>query len=72
MSYTDFDGTPLNSRFHWAKECPRIVEVNGAKYERMKYIHLNYQEQMTKFFDDLNQLTKGVSIQDLNHLFSNK
>ncbi len=27
MSYTDHDGTPLNTRIHWAKESPRSITV---------------------------------------------
>merc|ERR1712062_944909 len=68
----DFDGTPLNTRIHWAKESPRIIEVDGIQHKTMEYVHMNYAEQMTKFFNDLNQLTDGVSIQDINDLFSNR
>ena len=72
MSYTDFDGTPLNTRLHWAKEAPRYLEVEGLCYETMDYVHKNYENPMRTFFDDLNELTEGVSIQDLNSLFSNR
>ena len=72
MSYKDFDGTPLNTRIHWAKESPRFIEVNGEKYPTMEYVHMNYKDQMTTFFDDLDRLTEGVSIQDINSLFSNR
>ena len=30
MSYTDHDGSLLNSRVHWAKEMPRAVTVEGV------------------------------------------
>ena len=70
MSYTDFDGTPLNTRLHWAKEAPRFVD--GDQYEIMDYVHKIYENPMKTFFDDLNELTEGVSIQDLNDLFSNR
>ena len=72
MSYKDFDGTPLNTRVHWAKESPRIIEVSEIQHRTMDYVHMNYTQQMTKFFNDLNQLTDGVSIQDINDLFSNR
>ena len=72
MSYTDFDGTPLNTRLHWAKEAPRYLEVEGVQYETMDYVHKNYETPMKTFFDVLNELTEGVSIQDLNDLFSNR
>ena len=72
MSYKDFDGTPLNTRMHWAKEFPRIIEVDGIQHKTIEYFHMNYGKQMTKFFNDLNQLTDGVSIQDINDLFSNR
>ena len=32
MSYTDWDGSPLLSRVHWAKESPRSVTVQGVSF----------------------------------------
>ena len=71
MSYRDCDGTLLNSRIHWAKENPRIVDVNGHKEDAMKYWHMVYKDRMKEFFDVLNGLTEGVTVSDLNKIFSN-
>ena len=32
MSYTDHDGTPLLARFHWAKDVPREVTIQGVRF----------------------------------------
>ena len=71
MSYTDHDGTPLKTRLHWAKEAPRVVTVGSETRETVAYLQDVYRENMDKFFDILSQLTEGVSVADLNKLFSN-
>lgn len=71
MSYQDFDGTPLNCRTHWAKENPRSVYVNGEKEQTMRYWQKVYNVRMKEFFDDLDGLTEGVTVEDLNKVFSN-
>ena len=37
MSYTDHDGTLLNSRVHWAKEMPRAVTVQGVGFDTLNH-----------------------------------
>ena len=71
MSYKDFDGTPLNCRVHWAKESPKLVYLNGSKVEALDYWRRVYSDRMEEFFHVLDGLTPGVTIKDLNELFSN-
>ena len=71
-SYKDCDGTPLNARFHWAKEMPQSVNINGVQEDHKRYWDVAYGDRMKEFFDVLESLTDGVSVQDLNRLFSNK
>ncbi len=33
MSYKDHDGTPLNTRIHWAKESPRSITVGEFLFD---------------------------------------
>ena len=72
LSYTDYDGTPLNCRLHWGKENPRSISVDGEIEDPNKYWQKVYRDQMEEFFDVLDGLTEGVTIQDLYSLFSNK
>ena len=72
MYYRDFDGSLLNTRVHWAKENPRSIQVNGSKEDTIQYWQNIYQDQMQVFFDVLNELTDGVSIEDINKVFSNR
>ena len=72
MSYKDYDGTPLNTRVHWAEESPRSIIVGREKNDPIKYWHKIYSDRMKEFFDTLNELTEGVTIEDLNSLFSNE
>ena len=72
MSYKDYDGSPLKCRFHWAKENPRSVQVDGSKVDTLKYLQHVYMDQMNEFFDVLDGLTEGVTAKDLYNLFSNK
>ena len=72
MSYRDYDGSLLNTRVHWAKENPRSIQVNGTKEDPIKFWQQIYQDRMQEFFDVLNELTNGVTIEDLNRLFSNR
>ena len=71
MSYKDYDGTPLKSRIHWAKESPRSVTIDGTQYETIDYWHQLYAENMSKFFNILDGLNEDVSIEDIYNLFSN-
>ena len=72
MSYRDYDGSLLNTRVHWAKENPRSIQVTEIKRDPIEYWRDVYQDRMKEFFDVLNDLTDGVSIGDINKLFSNK
>ena len=71
MNYKDHDGTPLKSRVHWAKESPRSVNIDGDKLDTVEYWHQLYGPNMEEFFTILSTLTEGVSIEDLQTLFSN-
>ena len=62
----------FHCRFHWAKESPRTIKVDGQIENPIIFGHQIYQKQMEDFFDALANLTEGVTIQDLNSLFSNK
>ena len=72
MSYKDFDGTPLLSRVHWAKESPRSITIDGAKQDTVEYWHNIYQDNMDKLFTILDSLNDNISVQDIFNLFSNK
>ena len=77
MSYRDHDGTLLKSRVHWAKvgifylwfmtfldllqESPRTVNIEGKEQETVQYWHQLYQQNMTEFFDILDNLSPGKS-----------
>merc|ERR1719167_1982031 len=71
MSYKEFDGSPLLSRVHWAKESPRSVTIDEVKYDTVEYWHKIYAENMKEFFAIFDSLTEGVTIGDINRLFSN-
>ena len=71
MSYRDFDGSLLNTRVHWAKENPRSIQVTEIKKDPIEYWQDVYQDRMKEFFDVLNDLTDGVSIEDIYKSFSN-
>ena len=77
MSYKEFDGSPLLSRVHWAKESPRSVTVEQVvplfhliypllhvqvKYDTVEYWHKIYAENMKQFFAIFDSLTEGVTI----------
>ena len=62
----------FHCRFHWAKESPRTIKVDGQIENPIIFGHQIYQKQMEHFFDALANLTESVTIQDLNSLFSNK
>lgn len=72
MNYKDYDGTPLLSRVHWAKESPRSVTIDGVKHDTIEYWQKIYGQNMTQFFTILDSLSEDVSIQDIFNLFSNK
>eukprot|EP00092_Neocalanus_flemingeri_P004988 GFUD01005364.1.p1 GENE.GFUD01005364.1~~GFUD01005364.1.p1 ORF type:complete len:633 (+),score=187.91 GFUD01005364.1:112-1899(+) len=72
MNYKDYDGTPLQSRVHWAKESPRSVTIDGVQYDTIEHWQKIYGQNMIKFFTILDSLSEDVSIQDIFNLFSNK
>jgi len=72
MSYTDHDGTPLLARFHWAKDVPREVTIQGDTLPTVAYDHRVYAKNMEEFFKTLSNLTENVTIGDISKLFSNK
>ena len=72
MNYKDYDGTPLLSRVHWAKESPRSVTIDGEPFDTIEYWQKIYGQNMEKFFNILDSLSEDVSIQDIFNLFSNK
>ena len=71
MNYRDYDGSRLLSRVHWAKESPRSVTIDGAPMGTIEHWHEIYRTNMELFFDILNNLSEGVSIEDINKTFSN-
>ena len=76
MSYKEFDGSPLLSRVHWAKESPRSVTVEQVvplfhlihlphvqvRYDTVEYWHKIYAKNMKQFFAIFDSLTEGVTI----------
>jgi len=71
MNYKDWDGTPLKSRVHWAKESPRSVHIDGEEIETLEYWQRLYQPNMAELFRQLAGLREGVSVADLQAVFSN-
>ena len=72
MNYKDYDGTPLLSRVHWAKESPRSVTIDDVKHDTIEYWQKIYGQNMIQFFSILDSLSEDVYIQDIFNLFSNK
>ena len=71
MNYKDWDGTPLKSRVHWAKESPRSVHIDGEEIDTVEYWQRLYQPNMDELFRQLAGLREGVSVADLQSVFSN-
>ena len=71
IKYTDYDGSPLNVRPHWAKEWSSHVIVNGKKIDAVQYWQEKFKPAIKEFLDDISNLTKGVTVQDIRKQFSN-
>ena len=62
-----------NFRFHWAKENPRTIQIiDGMKETPFDFVHRVFGDRMQEFFDALENLTEGVSVNDINAIFSNR
>ena len=72
-SYTDFDGTPLRLRPHWAKENPKEIIWNGETYSGTEYLKMIYKEQFREFRTHLEQVcvAGGYEMQELKETFGN-
>jgi len=72
LSYTDYDGTLLNVRPHWAKHWPSTIKVNGVEIDAVQHWRDRYSEDIKKFLKDLSNLSKDVTIDDIEKQFANK
>ena len=72
MSYKDYDGTPLQTRVHWAKESPRSVTIDETKQDTVEYWHSLYKDNMDQLFHILETLSENISVKDIFNLFSNQ
>ena len=59
LTYTDQDNNKLNTRFHWAKQIPKKLIINGKIKETNEHIKETFKEDIESFCKVLDEISPG-------------
>ena len=59
LSYTDHDNNKLNTRFHWAKQIPKHLTINGEDKEINEVLKETYADEMESFCQIMDEISPG-------------
>ena len=57
--YTDNDNKKLNTRFHWAKQIPKQLTIDGQRQETNEFLKETYSDDMESFCKVLDEISPG-------------
>ena len=59
LTYTDHENKKLNTRFHWAKQIPKQLTIDGQRKDTNKYLKETYQDDMEAFCKVMDEISPG-------------
>ena len=59
LTYTDHDNNKLNIRFHWAKQMPKHLAINGEDKETNEVLKEIYAGEMESFCQVMDEISPG-------------
>ena len=59
LSYTDHENKKLNTRFHWAKQIPNELTIDGQRKDTNEYLKETFQDDMEAFCKVMDEISPG-------------